>query len=177
VPDVLGATTFCSVFSHHPCAPTACSVFRHRPCRPFYGFPLGENLQVTVESTDDAATAPQNTGREQGAGASELNTLREVKAALRGCWRPPPKDIAQQGMQMSVRFSFTREGKLKGRPRVTYFTAGASEETKHRYEDAIDAALDRCTPMSFTSGLGGAIAGRPIALRVIDNRNPNEDPR
>jgi hypothetical protein len=32
-------------------------------------------------------------------------------------------------------------------------------------------ALERCTPLRFTPGLGGAIAGRPIAIRYVDNRN------
>jgi hypothetical protein len=38
---------------------------------------------------------------------------------------------------------------------------------------AITAALERCTPLPFTDGLGGAVAGRPIAIRFVDNReNP-----
>src|SRR3984957_2504608 len=43
----------CSVLSGHPCLPTVCSVFRHGPCQPQYPFPLGENLQLTVNSTQD----------------------------------------------------------------------------------------------------------------------------
>ena len=39
------------------------------------------------------------------------------------------------------------------------------------YHDAIMAALERCTPLRFTSGLGGALAGRPIAIRYVDDRN------
>jgi hypothetical protein len=35
---------------------------------------------------------------------------------------------------------------------------------------AITAALERCTPLPFTDGLGGAVAGRPIAIRFVDNR-------
>ena len=32
------------------------------------------------------------------------------------------------------------------------------------------AALERCSPMPFTKGMAGAIAGRPIAIRFIDDR-------
>jgi hypothetical protein len=32
------------------------------------------------------------------------------------------------------------------------------------------AALARCTPLHFGNGMGGAVAGRPIASRFVDNR-------
>jgi len=36
---------------------------------------------------------------------------------------------------------------------------------------AINDSLDACLPLKFTSGLGGALAGRPIAIRYVDNRD------
>lgn len=163
--------TFCSVFSHHPCAPTYCSPFRHRPCLPFYGFPLGENLQLTIESksSDGTMTTPKQDGGD-AASPHEVDNIRSMFAALRACWQPPPQDQARDGMQMSVRLSFTRDGNLKGEPRVTYVTPGAPPEAKEIYEQAIKASLSRCTPLPFAKGMGGAIAGRPIAIRFIDNR-------
>jgi hypothetical protein len=38
------------------------------------------------------------------------------------------------------------------------------------YRDAVDAALERCTPLHFSAGMGGAVAGRPIAIRFVDER-------
>ena len=38
------------------------------------------------------------------------------------------------------------------------------------YLKAINASLDACIPLKFTGGLGGALAGRPIAIRYVDNR-------
>ena len=38
------------------------------------------------------------------------------------------------------------------------------------YLDAISAMLSRCTPLAWTRGLGGALAGRPFAIRVVDDR-------
>ena len=73
-------------------------------------------------------------------------------------------------MQMSVRFSFKRNGEIISEPRVTYVTPDAPEEARKIYRDAVTAALARCTPMPFTKGLGGALAGRPIAIRFTDNR-------
>ena len=90
---------------------------------------------------------------------SLLNWLRKVNAA----W-------GRIHMQMAVRFAFKRTGEIIGEPRVTYTTPGVDDDTRKHYRDAIDRALDRCTPMPFSAGMGGAIAGRPIAIRYVDNR-------
>jgi len=55
-------------------------------------------------------------------------------------------------------------------PRLTYSTAGVSTDTRAAYLKAINASLDACMPLKFTGGLGGALAGRPIAIRYVDNR-------
>jgi hypothetical protein len=73
-------------------------------------------------------------------------------------------------MQMTVRFSFRRSGDMIGPPRVTFATAGVPTDVRETYFKAISASLDACVPMKFTGGLGGAVAGRPIAIRYVDNR-------
>ena len=35
---------------------------------------------------------------------------------------------------------------------------------------AVNASLEGCLPLKFTDWLGGALAGRPIAIRYVDNR-------
>ena len=72
---------------------------------------------------------------------------------------------------MSVRFSFKRTGEIIASPRVTYATAGVPGDTRDAYLKAINASLSACTPLKFTGGLGGALAGRPIAIRYVDNRD------
>ena len=79
--------------------------------------------------------------------------------------------VAREGMQMSVRFSFKRSGEIIATPRVTYATAGVPSDTRATYLKAINASLAACAPLKFTSGLGGALAGRPIAIRYVDNRD------
>ena len=91
--------------------------------------------------------------------------------ALRACWVPPTKEEALAGMQMSVRFAFKRSGEIIATPRVTYATPGVPPETRDVYRSAIAAALERCTPLHFTDGMAGAIAGKPIAIRFVDNRD------
>jgi hypothetical protein len=155
----------CSVLDGQPCTPSFCSVFNHGPCIPEIDYPYGENLQLTVESVpshDDVAKYQKPD--------HDLDTIGDLFAALRSCWSPPPADTARQGMQMSVRFSFKRSGEMIGAPRMTYATEGVSADTRATYLKAINASLDSCEPLKFTSGLGGALAGRPIAIRYVDNR-------
>ena len=159
----------CSVFSHHPCAPTVCSPFGRHPCQPQYPFPLGENLQVTVDST------PSEQG-EKVDPDHKVDTIHDLFAALRACWQPPDERDAHDGTQMAVRFAFKRTGEIIGEPRVTYATPGIDDDTRKLYRDAITQALGRCTPMPFTNGMGGALAGRPIAIRYVDNRGKPDQP-
>jgi hypothetical protein len=155
----------CSVLAGEPCTPSFCSVFNHGPCIPEIDYPYGENLQLTIESVparDDAAKYQRPN--------HDLETIGDLFAALRSCWSPPPADAGHQGMQMTVRFSFKRSGEMIGAPRTTYFTEGVSADTRATYLKAINTSLDGCLPLKFTDGLGGAIAGRPIAIRYVDNR-------
>jgi hypothetical protein len=72
---------------------------------------------------------------------------------------------------LAVRLSFKRDGKIIGEPRVTYVTPGITPEVRRTFWDAVTAALNRCTPMAFSASLGGALAGRPLAIRFVDNRS------
>ena len=158
----------CSVLSSQPCTPTVCPL-DGEPCQPQYPFPLGENLQLTVNSTQPKQGEAVDHDR-------QIDTIRDLFAALRACWQPPDLDEAHHGMQMSVRFAFKRTGEVIGKPYVTYVTPGTNNDTRQVYRHAIDQALDRCTPLPFTKGMGGAIAGRPIAIRYVDNRDtPDRD--
>ena len=104
-------------------------------------------------------------------GEHKLDTLHAMFDALRACWIPPDEEEARPGMQMSVRFAFKRSGDVIATPRVTYVSQGASPRTRDVYLHAITAALERCTPLQFSKGLGNAVAGRPIAIRFVDNRD------
>jgi hypothetical protein len=159
------STTPCSVLDNRPCTPSFCSVFNHGPCIPDIDYPYGQNLQLTVQSVpsrDDAAKYQKPD--------HDLDNIGDLFAALRSCWTPPPADAAREGMQMSVRFSFKRDGELIGAPRMTYATADVPADVRDTYVKAINASLDSCLPLKFTGGLGGALAGRPIAIRYVDNR-------
>ena len=156
----------CSVLDGQPCTPSFCSVFNNGPCIPEIDYPYGQNLQLTIESVPSQDQAAKYRKPDH-----DLDTIGDLFAALRSCWSPPPADIAREGMQMSVRFSFKRTGEIIATPRVTYATAGVPGDTRASYLKAINASLSACMPLKFTGGLGGALAGRPIAIRYVDNRD------
>ncbi len=155
----------CSVLDGRPCTPSFCSVFNHGPCIPEIDYPYGENLQLTIQSVPPEQDAAKYVRPDH-----DLDTIGDLFAALRSCWSPPPDDSAREGMQMSVRFSFKKSGAMIGTPRLTFATAGVPADTRVAYLKAINASLNACLPLKFTSGLGGALAGRPIAIRYVDNR-------
>jgi hypothetical protein len=155
----------CSVLAGTPCTPSFCSVLSHGPCIPDIDYPYGENLQLTIQtvpSRDDQSKYQKPD--------HDLDNIGDLFAALRSCWSPPPADTAHQGMQMSVRFSFKKSGEMIAPPRVTFATAGVPADTRDTYLKAINESLNACLPLKLTDGLGGALAGRPIAIRYVDNR-------
>ena len=155
----------CSVLDHRPCTPTFCSVFNDGPCIPEIFYPYGQNLQLTIQSVPAAKDAAKYVRPDH-----DLDTIGDLFAALRSCWSPPPATSAREAMQMSVRFSFKTSGEMIGTPRLTFATAGISADTRAAYLKAINSSLDACLPLKFSNGLGGALAGRPIAIRYVDNR-------
>jgi hypothetical protein len=140
-------------------------VFNHGPCIPELDYPIGENLQLTVQSQPASSDAAKYKKPDH-----DLDNIGDLFAALRACWSPPPADAAREGMQISVMFSFKKAGTPIAPPRMTYATPDASKDIRDTYLRAIKASLDGCTPLTFTKGLGDAIAGRPIMIRYVDNR-------
>jgi hypothetical protein len=155
----------CSVLDNRPCTPTYCSPLQPGPCIPEIFYPYGENLQLTVESVpakDDEAKYQRPD--------HDLDTIGDLFAELRSCWSPPPPDTAHEGMQMTVRFSMKKSGEMIGPPRMTFATSGVPADVRATYLKAINSSLDACIPLKFSDGLAGALAGRPIAIRYVDNR-------
>src|SRR6476646_6264974 len=167
----INATPFfhspCSVMYGRPCTPSFCSVLSHGPCIPEIDYPYGENLQLTIETVPPDADKPKYVRPDH-----DLDSIADLFAQLRSCWSPPPVAAAEPGMQMTVRFSFKRDGGIIAAPRLTFATVGTSAEIRDTYLEAINASLDACVPLKFTGGLGAALAGRPIAIRYVDNREP-----
>ena len=59
---------------------------------------------------------------------------------------------------------------------MTYSSHNVPATMRDVYRIAIDAALKRCTPLRFSMGMAGAVAGRPIAIRFVDERTIDSQP-
>ena len=101
----------------------------------------------------------------------QLDTIKDVVVRIHRCWRPPLLSQANP-MDITVIVSFNREGAILGHPRITYESEQASDNDRLQYRIAVMETLQRCTPMPFTEGMGGAVAGRPFAIRFQVRRPP-----
>jgi len=104
--------------------------------------------------------------------ARQLDTLQDLFKQLSRCWRSPRLPEGDLGMQITVVVSFNRSGEILGQPRITYESETATDDDRFAYRTAVMATLQRCTPLAFTDGFAGAIAGQPVRLRFDDRRKP-----
>ena len=102
-----------------------------------------------------------------------IDTLAGLATALRQCWSPPPLG-AERTVDVGFHISFKRSGELFGKPRTVMFAHDLSPERRDKYHLAVAEALDRCSNLPFTDGLGGAVAGRKLRVLLIDMRNKKE---
>lgn len=96
------------------------------------------------------------------ASSAPVNTLRETWEALYACWRPP---AGSEDMEITLMFSLRRDGTLIGQPRATWSRLSGSSDEQRAFVASVLAALNRALPLPFTDAMGGAVAGRPLALR------------
>src|SRR5579871_1367795 len=157
------AVTLCGPLDGPGCMPDICSVLSPQTCLPDEDFPLGGDLRLTI-ATSSAEAAPPKPDH-------DLNTPRDLFFMLRACWTPPAVADAQRGMEMTVRVSYKKSGDIFAPPQLTYALEGASSKVRDTYRTAITQSLDACAPMHFTNRFGGAIAGKPILIRYVDDRD------
>jgi len=102
-----------------------------------------------------------------------LNTLEDVKRAIRSCWRWPPLNAIRTGMELTVQLSFKRDGEIFG-AHVTYESPDVSADERLLYYRALVQMIKRCTPLPLSPQLGEAIAGRSFYFRFRDTRKQKE---
>lgn len=158
------AMTLCGLAEGPGCVPTTCSVLAPQTCLPDEDFPLGGDLRLTINTTAAEAAPPKPD--------HDLNTLRDLFFMLRACWMPPAIADARRGMQMTVRISYKKSGDIFAPPQPTYVLEGSSQQARDTYRNAIAQSLQACAPMHFSRAFGGAIAGKPILIRYVDDRDP-----
>jgi hypothetical protein len=167
-PQLADPPSPCNVFSAEPCHPALCGAFHDGRCFPDHGAPIRQSQRITLAASEETSKdKPLKDRRDEG---QLVNTLHDMFEALRVCWMPPPPEKSRPGMEYTIRFAFKSNGELMAPARVTYSTHGVPEEVRNVYHEAVDAAFRRCTPMHFTTGMAGAIAGRPLSIRFFDER-------
>ena len=96
------------------------------------------------------------------------NTLHDLGERLGACLHASHgRDNLANGSEVTVLFALKRDGSLLGRPRITHSNLIGDLNDQKLFVAAVISAIDGCLPLDITPGLGGAIAGRPIALRVV----------
>ena len=103
-----------------------------------------------------------------GTKLAQVNRIREVFEAIRGCWEPAGTGFS--GQELTLRLAFKRSGEVLGQPRITYYKPGSDPNAREGFVRSVRAAFERCTPLPFTDSLGAAIAGRPFTFRFMDTR-------
>ena len=103
---------------------------------------------------------------------AQVNTIQDVIAKLRTCWKPPAAWRAHPGIDITVIVSFNRNGDVLGHPRITYESEQATDNDRLIYRIAVMEALQRCSPMPFSERMAGARAGRPFAVRLQNRKRP-----
>jgi hypothetical protein len=103
--------------------------------------------------------------------SAQVNSIKEVFARLRTCWKPPPA-TQDPNIDITVIVSFNRAGDILGHPKITYESERATDNDRLMYRVAVMETLQRCTPMPFTESMAGAVAGRPFAVRFQNRKLP-----
>jgi hypothetical protein len=144
------------------------TVLAHAELGPVDGAPTSQSRPTVVAASEEIAKdRPPTDRRDEG---QLVNSLHDMFQALRVCWIPPPPEKSRPGMEYTVMFAFKRNGELMAPARVTYSTHGVPDEVRNVYHEAIEAAFRRCTPMHFSTGMAGAVAGRPLWIHIFDDR-------
>ena len=107
----------------------------------------------------------------------QVDSIHDVIAKLRTCWKPPPAGRAHPGIDITVVVSFNRDGDILGHPKITYESEQATDNDRVMYRIAVMEALQRCTPMPFTEGMAGAVAGRPFRIQFQNRIRPPVEKR
>ena len=106
--------------------------------------------------------------KDRGCNAEKpVNSINEMFSALYACWQPPQ---GTEGMSITLRFSLRRDGTLIGKPQTTFTSKINNNELSKAFVISILEALHKSLPLPFTDSMGGAVAGRPLALRFTSGK-------
>ena len=88
----------------------------------------------------------------------------EVGDAIQVCWTPPT-DAGNSTVTLG--FSLTRDGSLIGPPRPTAANVAGDDKARKAFIAAAIAAVQNCTPLSFSPALAQGIGGNVFTLQLV----------
>ncbi|MGN7124153.1 hypothetical protein [Methylorubrum thiocyanatum] len=127
----------------------------------FGGIEPWRTLPQTLRGTQHVPLRAGETGQ------APADTLKALYPALAACWQVPEGLSRFERAEITARLSLRRDGSVIGTPQVTFAKTPGDAKTRDILIRVTLDAIARCTPVRLTPGLGGAIAGRPLALRFI----------
>jgi hypothetical protein len=95
--------------------------------------------------------------------SAPANSLPDLWRELSACVKVPGDGA---GSELTIIFALKRDGSLLGKPRITHSHLLGDAEAQNAFVAGAIEALAKCLPASITDGLGGAIAGRPLSIRI-----------
>jgi len=105
-----------------------------------------------------------------GAHAAPADNLASLWRTLGACAKLDGVPPGALGSEVTVLFSLKRDGSLLGQPRITHSRLVGSGDDRRTFVAAALGAISHCLPIPITDGLGGAIAGRPLSLRLTSGK-------
>ena len=92
------------------------------------------------------------------------NTLKEMWRALNICLSA---SRGLEGSEITLVFSLRRDGSMIGKPRISYSKLPGDLTDQKSFVGSVALALSSCMPLRISDGLGGAIAGHPLSIRMV----------
>jgi hypothetical protein len=112
------------------------------------------------------------TGVASAASDAPADTLRELYTALNSCVHVPKSSADSE---ITVMFRLKRDGSIIGSPWITYINVPGDETSRKLFTGSVMTALNDCMPIPITDALGGAIAGRAMAISILHRPQSNRD--
>ena len=100
--------------------------------------------------------------------AEPTSTLNGMWQLLGTCTQSIGGPAASLGSEVTLLFSIKRDGSLQGKPRITHSKLVGDEETQRAFVSEVLTSVAHCFPLPITDGLGGAVAGRPLRIHVLN---------
>jgi hypothetical protein len=97
-------------------------------------------------------------------GTAPANTLVELQHQLGACMAG--KSLGPAGSRLTIMLMMKRDGSIFGKPRITFSHLEGDKDSRQRFVDDTERAVETCLPFRITPSLGGAIAGRPFFISL-----------